>query len=196
MGISPHAVACRVSEAWQRIKEKEVLWQDLTHLLEAVEVLLENAGEPSLISIREEARSILSSLRGHPNHAPETPVLDELGRALGRRDPIISVDEAVAMLRRICWRLEDVRDQRAAGFGTEPVPADCKLGKAAGEGPSMLEFVYVWPDGREEVRYRRQAGSPDAEKLLEELERLQKRHGAACPYRVREGGSVPVAARS
>ena len=46
-----------------------------------------------------------------------------------------------------------------------------------------LEIVYRWPNGREEVRYRREPhDSEDAKKLLKELEELKNRLGEECPY--------------
>lgn len=53
-----------------------------------------------------------------------------------------------------------------------------------------LEIVYTWPDtGREEVRYRREpADSPDARKLMQEVEEMQARAefmGYECPYSIR-----------
>ena len=194
MHVTPSTVDSHVSIAWRRVQAQEVLWQDLAHVLETIEALLERADEPELLSVREEARQILATVRGHPNHAPETPVLDELGRPLGRRDPIISVDEALRMLRCIYWRLRAVAEQRLAGFATEPVPDTYRRGKADGSSDGMLEFVYVWPDGREEVRYRRPVGSREARALLDELQRLKDRHGEACPYRVRQVGGRAVCA--
>ena len=38
-----------------------------------------------------------------------------------------------------------------------------------------LEIVYKWPNGREEVRYRRPAGTEDARSLIAEVEELQAR---------------------
>jgi hypothetical protein len=49
-----------------------------------------------------------------------------------------------------------------------------------------LEIVYVWQDGREEVRYRRTAGSEDAQKLIDEVEELKSRLKEECPYFYRE----------
>lgn len=38
-----------------------------------------------------------------------------------------------------------------------------------------LAFVYTWPDGREEVRYRRVKGSPLALEMIEWVQELQRR---------------------
>jgi hypothetical protein len=50
-----------------------------------------------------------------------------------------------------------------------------------------IEFVvvYRWPDGREEVRYRRPSTSGDAAKLKGEVDALVDRHGGECPYSYR-----------
>lgn len=45
-----------------------------------------------------------------------------------------------------------------------------------------IEIVYTWPDGREEVRYRRQEGSADAILLMAEVERQQAKYRDECPY--------------
>lgn len=50
----------------------------------------------------------------------------------------------------------------------------------------MIEVVYRWPDGREEVRYRRPAGSDDGRRLAAEVAALRDRHGDQCPYFIRE----------
>lgn len=46
----------------------------------------------------------------------------------------------------------------------------------------MIEIVYTWPDGREEVRYRRKAGTQDAACLIEQVERMRSKHGDKSPY--------------
>jgi hypothetical protein len=51
-----------------------------------------------------------------------------------------------------------------------------------------VEIVYRWPDGREEVRYRRQVGTEDARRLMEEVEELEARaefFGYETPYSFR-----------
>ncbi len=46
-----------------------------------------------------------------------------------------------------------------------------------------LIIIYTWPEtGRREVRYRRVAGSPEAQKLIDEVDVLKKRLGDECPY--------------
>lgn len=47
------------------------------------------------------------------------------------------------------------------------------------------EIVFKWPDGREEVRYRRTKDSREALELIAEVLALQQKHGAACPYSFR-----------
>ena len=47
------------------------------------------------------------------------------------------------------------------------------------------EIVYTWPDGREEVRYRRPKDSDAAFELVLQVIDLQGKHGAACPYSFR-----------
>jgi hypothetical protein len=48
-----------------------------------------------------------------------------------------------------------------------------------------IEFVYTWPDGSEEVRYRRPENSHAAMNLINEVLELRKKHGTACPYSYR-----------
>lgn len=48
--------------------------------------------------------------------------------------------------------------------------------------PTTTEIVYTWPDGREEVRYRRSYNSEEANMLVGEIADLIRMHGAACPY--------------
>jgi hypothetical protein len=55
----------------------------------------------------------------------------------------------------------------------------------------IIEIVYTWPSGREEVRYRRPAGSLDAARLVNEVIQLQRKAedgGYVSPYSYR---SVP-----
>lgn len=52
--------------------------------------------------------------------------------------------------------------------------------------PNCLEIVYTWPDGHEEVRYRRSVNSTSALELINEVLDLQQRHKDACPYSYRE----------
>lgn len=49
---------------------------------------------------------------------------------------------------------------------------------------TTTEFVYTWPDGREEVRYRRPYGSSMAKVLIKEVDNLQKQHEDS-PYSYR-----------
>jgi hypothetical protein len=49
----------------------------------------------------------------------------------------------------------------------------------------LLEVVYVWQDGTEEVRYRRAVGSREGEEVIREVERLQQIWGNQCPYYIR-----------
>jgi hypothetical protein len=37
----------------------------------------------------------------------------------------------------------------------------------------QVEFCYRWPDGRVEVRYRREYGTPECEKMIDEIHRIQ-----------------------
>jgi hypothetical protein len=48
-----------------------------------------------------------------------------------------------------------------------------------------MEVVYTWPDGREEVRYRRPTGSAKAIELESQVQHLRKIHGPGCPYSCR-----------
>lgn len=47
------------------------------------------------------------------------------------------------------------------------------------------EFIYTWPNGRQEVRYRRPMDSPEALEMINDVLDLQAKHGAACPYSFR-----------
>jgi hypothetical protein len=49
----------------------------------------------------------------------------------------------------------------------------------------MMEVIYTWPDGREEVRYRRTTGSSEANALENQVQKLQEQHGPECPYACR-----------
>ena len=49
----------------------------------------------------------------------------------------------------------------------------------------IFEVVFVWPDGREEVRYRRPAGTDDARRFAQEIDEMEARlamTGEDCPY--------------
>ena len=49
-----------------------------------------------------------------------------------------------------------------------------------------LEIVYTWPNGREEVRYRRTpSDSESALGLIKEVDELKARLGDECPYSYR-----------
>lgn len=45
----------------------------------------------------------------------------------------------------------------------------------------ITEIVYKWPDGREEVRYRRPYGSESAAGLMKEVDSLKERNSDT-PY--------------
>ena len=52
----------------------------------------------------------------------------------------------------------------------------------------ILQVIFTWPDGREEVRYERPVGTEDARKLAAEVEELQARAaytGEESPYSIR-----------
>jgi hypothetical protein len=51
--------------------------------------------------------------------------------------------------------------------------------------PTTTEIVYRWPDGREEVRYRRPFGSDMAAELIAEVDALRARNAENSPYFVR-----------
>ena len=62
------------------------------------------------------------------------------------------------------------------------------IGPTPGYG-GTLEIVYTWPDGREEVRYRRPVLSHDAIQMRVEVNALQqfsREKGQVCPYSYRE----------
>lgn len=48
-----------------------------------------------------------------------------------------------------------------------------------------FEVVYTHPDGREEVRYRRNENSPDAHSFIFQVQSLIELHGKDCPYSIR-----------
>jgi hypothetical protein len=49
----------------------------------------------------------------------------------------------------------------------------------------MLEVIYTWDDGREEVRYRRPSESEEAQEFRDVVADMQKRLGPDCPYSIR-----------
>jgi hypothetical protein len=49
----------------------------------------------------------------------------------------------------------------------------------------LTEFVYTWPDGREEVRYRRVAGD-ECDGMKEQVDHMRADLGGKCPYSYRE----------
>lgn len=55
-----------------------------------------------------------------------------------------------------------------------------------------MEVVYTWPDGREEVRYRRPDGSEQAQQLERQVRMLERNLGAECPYSIRHTGNTRV----
>ncbi len=62
--------------------------------------------------------------------------------------------------------------------------------------PNTLEIVYTWPDtGREEVRYRRQLPSDEAERLRAEVNELKRKY-ADTAYSWREVFSAEMAVKS
>lgn len=50
---------------------------------------------------------------------------------------------------------------------------------------NTVEVVYTWPDGREEVRYRRPYPSDSATDFMDEVDKLRRRDGEECPYSYR-----------
>lgn len=49
-------------------------------------------------------------------------------------------------------------------------------------GKGVVEIVYRWPDGKEEVRYRRLVHSQEAQRLMNEVDEIKNRLGRECPY--------------
>lgn len=47
------------------------------------------------------------------------------------------------------------------------------------------EIVYTWPNGSQDVLYRRPKDSPESIALVKEVSDLQARHGKDCPYSFR-----------
>lgn len=56
----------------------------------------------------------------------------------------------------------------------------------------MIEIVYTWPDGREEVRYRRVKDSEGAHKMISEVDDLRAKFGTECPYSYRTVPGHPL----
>jgi hypothetical protein len=50
---------------------------------------------------------------------------------------------------------------------------------------NTTEIIYIWPDGREEVRYRRAYNSGEALELINQVLDLQQKHKSECPYSYR-----------
>jgi hypothetical protein len=50
----------------------------------------------------------------------------------------------------------------------------------------LTEFVYTWPDGRQEVRYRRQNGTHECAGMREQVDCMRARDGDQSPYSYRE----------
>lgn len=70
---------------------------------------------------------------------------------------------------------------------TETTESDSSRRSHAGAEarPTVTEIVYTWPDGCEEVRYRRSYQSTEALELIGEVCDLIAKHGPACPYSYR-----------
>jgi hypothetical protein len=49
----------------------------------------------------------------------------------------------------------------------------------------LTEFVYMWPDGRQEVRYRRVSGD-ECDGMKEQVDHMRADQGDECPYSYRE----------
>lgn len=47
---------------------------------------------------------------------------------------------------------------------------------------NTVEIIYTWPDGREDIRYRRLKDSAESLEMIGEILDLQKQHGKSCPY--------------
>jgi len=50
----------------------------------------------------------------------------------------------------------------------------------------LTEFVYRWPDGREEVRYRRQSDTDECAGMRAQVDGLRVLHGDESPYFYRD----------
>lgn len=61
----------------------------------------------------------------------------------------------------------------------------CLASAAPACSPTVTEVVYRWPDGREEVRYRRPFGTSWACDMILEVDQLIRRLGPDCPYSYR-----------
>jgi hypothetical protein len=99
--------------------------------------------------------------------------------------------ELVAMVETLLPFAEMVQDEGPAnGEGwksaqLEGILAQARQLLAKVKAMSTTEIVYRWPDGREEVRYRRPFGSEGALLLMAEVAALQHCQGDGCPYFVR-----------
>lgn len=47
---------------------------------------------------------------------------------------------------------------------------------------AITEIIYTFPNGKEEVRYRRAKNSQEALEFVAEIEKLKQKHGKDCPY--------------
>lgn len=54
--------------------------------------------ESQPLDLTAHARALLRAMRGPRPHCPTSPEYDELGREIGRRPPLVSVDEAIAAI--------------------------------------------------------------------------------------------------
>ena len=84
-------------------------------------------------------------------------------------------------IRRLKYGRPKARHRRYEASATEALRA-AGLAEAPG---SVTEIVFTWPDGREEVRYRRPEDSESALLLIEEIIAMTKRLGTDIPYSYR-----------
>lgn len=54
--------------------------------------------------------------------------------------------------------------------------------EAFNSGVKTVEFCYKWPDGRIEVRYRRDEGTADCKNMQNEIDTMMLKQGEECPY--------------
>lgn len=77
------------------------------------------------------------------------------------------------------------KSRNERGWTSGPDAHELYVEMMESQQPKVTEFVYKWPDGHEEVRYRRPYNSKESLELINELLELAKKHGEACPYSFR-----------
>jgi hypothetical protein len=121
----------------------------------------------AIVDAYQHYRAIRPPKKRVGDYATESILCVLLGRLSGR------------MLELDSWR-RNVKRWRAELEPVPFVPVDpsCELtGKT-------LEVFYRWPDGREEVRYRRPDGSPEAVNLINQVDEKNRDNDYSYGYRI------------